>query len=186
MCRQIRRGVFFRVGPAPEGGAKPGVISLRLHPDAGDEKSCFRIVSRIELVEVGPISELAECNNRPASIVRECFAIVTYRNAEERCCRCCSNRVLGGQCLRERRKTSRSRREEEEKEEEEEIEKNRRYLHAKLTRGPCRSWGIGLWSRPEAPGSRGWYRGERSANPAPPPLASGGLGLAATQSQGRC
>lgn len=76
--------------------------------------------------------------------------------------------------------------EEEEEEKEEEIEKNRRYLHAKLTRGPCRSWGIGLWSRPEAPGSRGWYRGERSANPAPPPLASGGLGLAATQPQGRC
>lgn len=75
---------------------------------------------------------------------------------------------------------------EEKEEKEEEIEKNRRYLHAKLTRGPCRSWGIGLWSRPEAPGSRGWYRGERSANPAPPPLASGGLGLAATQPQGRC
>lgn len=76
--------------------------------------------------------------------------------------------------------------EEEEEEKEEEIEKNRRYLHAKLTRVPCHSWGIGLQSRPEAPGSGGWYRGERSANPAPPPLASGGLGLAATQPQGRC
>lgn len=76
--------------------------------------------------------------------------------------------------------------EEDEEEKEEEIEKNRRYLHTKLTRGPCHSWGIGLQSRPEAPGSRGWYRGERSANPAPPPLASGGLGLAATQPQGRC
>jgi len=32
--------------------------------------------------------------------------------------------------------------EEEEEEEEEEIENNRRYLHAELTRGPCR--GIGL------------------------------------------
>lgn len=69
-----------------------------------------------------------------------------------------------------------------EEEEEEEIENNRRYLHAELTRGPCQG------NRPVGPDRKrpGSRDGERSANPAPPPLACGGLGLAATQPQGRC
>lgn len=66
---------------------------------------------------------------------------------------------------------------EEEEEKDEEIEKNRRYLHAKLTRGLCRSWGIGLWSRPEAPGSRGWYRGERLSQSRATSFSERGLGI---------
>ncbi|KYM98227.1 hypothetical protein ALC62_11077 [Cyphomyrmex costatus] len=82
--------------------------------------------------------------------------------------------VLKIQIFREAKKQVEVVEEEEEEEKEEEIEAPA--ARGESACGPDRK-------RPEVAVGTG---GERSANPAPPPLASGGLGLAATQPQGRC
>lgn len=93
------------------------------------------VASKIELTEVTSVFDRRLWSSR-FSIAGKSHTYLQFSDAVAAArAECWENSAC------ERRKTSTSSSREEE-EEEEEIENNRRYLHAELTKGPCR--GIGL------------------------------------------